>query len=695
MRKRIQLIRTIFIILLFVGTLTYFGSNFKPSEGTSEEMVANDEFDNTISEPSGKSLEMLGQYDENLGMPHSMYIEGDNLYISGGDLGIAKISISDPVHPNILGNYRNESQHYGGLEFCVQDNIAYFADFYFLRVVDVTDINNAVELTRISDDGLLTNVKAYDDLLIVNDFYGFIRFYNISDPANLILINSLNLTHLDYRPHDYDYIDDTLYILGNQNDNSSLVIYDVTDFNSPVYVGNYTTPYESSGLKLVVDGSIAYIMNQKDLEVVNITIPTAPSLILNQTLTNNYNNLQDLMLIDDTLYILNYTTLVTFDVSNSSEITIVDIDFGQTYYRDFVFKDDYLYLSNPIFYRLEIYEILIQTNPQRSSTFYFGGFSNEICVENEIAYVANDRNGTLILDVSDATNPRLIGSYFDGDRFDIVEVSGSILYALSYQKCLKLIDISDPSNPILLSEYQSDTVTASYFNLEIVKDKVIIAQGFGGLEIIDVSDSSNPKLLGAYTDQYIYDIELMNDYIIANSFNGINDFIIFKAKDPTNIQLVSSLNLEEFWVSEITVEGNRAYLLCNNLGSGENIQIVSITDPKNPKVIESTRIDIGSIITMEARGDFLYLGSNEGLIVLRNSFDRLTYVGRSAVSNIYGVGITIDDGYIFMASGYEGLTIFKAFPSVSITTIIIISVVVVVVVIFAVLITIIIKQKRR
>ena len=681
--------------MLFVGTLSSLGSSFKMEVGENKGYSAVIAYDNTISEPSGKSLELLGQYDGNIGSPHSMFIEGDFLYITGPSAGLVKMDISDSIRPNILGIHKNENEFYGH-EFCVQDNIAYFADVYYLRIADITDINNVVELDRISDSSLCTNVKAYGNLLIVNYYRGFIRFYDITDPANMVLHYSLNLTHLDFNPNDFDYVNDTLYILGSQDLNSTLVIYDVTTITSPIYVGNYTTPYESRGGKVIVEGSILYIMNDYEFQVLNISTPTSPSLIYSLTLSQKYNFLRGIILADETIYILNYSTLITFDVSNSSEISMVDNDAEHPYFRNFAFKDDYLYMINPNYNELIIYDTLTPNNPQKTTTFYFGGYSHDVCVDNKIAYVANRLNGTQILDVSVPENPRLIGTYSDGDSIDFVQVSGSILYASSYRKCLKLIDISNPSNPILLSEYQSLASNAEYSEIKVVKNKVFLGQGFPGLEIIDVTDSLNPTLLGSYTDDPIWGIEIMNNFVLADTAGAIGDLLILDADDPTDIQLISYLDLEEENVYEFALEGNIAYLLCSDLFSIDSILVVDVANPDNPKVQSSTKIDFGIIRNIEVSGDYLYLASlHEGLIVLKNTLLGLSYVGQSTDVNIYGLNLVIEKGYVYMASGWEGLTIFKAFTSMKITTIIIIPVVIVAVLVIFVLTFRIIRKRRR
>ncbi len=693
MCKRTQFLHTIFIIILFVGTLSSFGFSYLPSVGKSEGYLAKAEYDNTISEPSGKSLELLGQYDENIGTPYSTYIEGDFLYTTGPNLGLVKMDISDATQPNILGIHRNESDYYFGYEFCVKDNIAYFADINYLRVVDITDINNVVELARITDfDSQCTNVKAYGNTLIVSDYVGFIRFYDITNPANMVLQNSLNLTQREFRPQDYDYVNDTLYIIGeNYDDNSTLVIYDVSNINSPVYLGNYSTPYESRGEKVIIDESIAYVLNEYDFQVLNITTPALPTLIYSANLTQDYHYLLDMILVDEIMYLLNKSTLITLDVSNSSEISILDIDSEYLYLFDFVLKDNHLYITNPYYQEIIIYETLIPSNPQKVSTFSFGGYCNEVCVKNKIAYIANRTNGTRILDVSDAKNPRLIGSYFDGDSIDFVQVSGQILYATSYENCLKLIDVSDPSNPILLSEYRSENNYANYIEAKVSKNKVYLGHGNAGLEIIDVTDSSNPTLLGSYIGDTILNIKLKNNFLLI----GMIDLRILDVSDPTHIQLVSSLSFEDDFVTDIALEGDRAYLLSSYWGI-ERIRVVNIADPNRPKNIGSTRIDFRNINNIEVSGDYLYLASiQEGLIVLKNTFDRLSYVGQSSDENNYGLDLVVEKGFVYMASGWDGLTIFKAFTSVRLALVIIIPVVIVVVVIVFVLVFRVVKTRRR
>jgi len=534
--KRTQLLQTIFIIILFVATFSTFDSSYIPSEGS----LSKAEYNTTISESSGENLELLGQYDENIGRPRTMFIEENFLYIKSQSAGLIKMDVSDSTRPNILGINKLATNWYGN-QFCIQDSILYLNDGFYIKVVYYCN-----------------DVKVYGNLLITNWESGFICSYDISDPTNIVLLNLLNLTHLDYRLDDFDYFNDTLYIISNQESNSTLVIYDVSNFSNPVYLGNYTSPYDTNSEKIIVDESNAYVINDHELLVYNITNLTTPTLLDSITLTQGYEDLCELKLVEDSLYIASRSTIITLDVSNNTDI-----------------QNNYAFIINSEYSELIIYDITVPNNPQKVNTYYFGGYSHSVCVDKKIAYVANGYNGTQIIDISDPKKPK--------DCIDNVQVVGSILYASSIYNCLKLIDISDPSNPILLSEYRSKTSHTNYANIKIAKNKVFLIHGYNGLEIVDVSDSTKPTFLGNYTDSFIMDIEIMNNYVIAEAYEKEPTIIILDVSNPTNIQKISTLDYDGHYVKEISVAGNRAYLLSNEEDMSMSISIVNIGNPKNPK----------------------------------------------------------------------------------------------------------------
>ncbi|MHA1188211.1 MAG: hypothetical protein ACTSSK_15330 [Candidatus Heimdallarchaeota archaeon] len=189
MGKRTQLLQTIFIIILFVATFSTFDSSYIPSEGS----LSKAEYNTTISESSGENLELLGQYDENIGRPRTMFIEENFLYIKSQSAGLIKMDVSDSTRPNILGINKLATNWYGN-QFCIQDSILYLNDGFYIKVVNITDFNNLVELVEIESINndyfyYCNDVKVYGNLLITNWESGFICSYDISDPTNIVLLN--------------------------------------------------------------------------------------------------------------------------------------------------------------------------------------------------------------------------------------------------------------------------------------------------------------------------------------------------------------------------------------------------------------------------------------------------------------------------------------------------------------------------
>ena len=676
--------------MLIVGTVisTSYDFELKESEGNLTKAVITE----TISESSGKKLELLGQYDENIGKPSSMYIEGDFLYTTSASAGLVKINISDPIEPKIVGINRNESERYSS-GFCIKNNIGYFPCFNYIRVVNVTDINNVVELDRIPEIYYRTKAKAYGNLLIVNNDHNYIKIFDITDPVNMILLNTLDFTHLDFAAVNFDYEDDNLYLAGLNDNNSTLVIYNLADINNPVYLGNYTAQYKSLGMKVIVEDSIAYIMNEYDLQVISLLNLTAPSLI--KTITFSLENsveLDDMILADETIYIIKDLELFVYDVSNSANIFVIDKKIEFQNLQELAIQENYLYITSPYTFEIIIYDTSTPSSLIRASTFSFGGYSYDVCVEKKIAYVANSGGGIQILDVSEAKKPKIIGSYYDGDIITLVKKSGAILFSITQYKCMKMIDVSNPRSPILLGQYQFEMLH-NIFDFKISENRVFLIDPHEGLEIIDVSDKSNPKLLGSqYQKRYMSCLDVKNDFVITNYPEG---FQILDVSNPSDIQIISKSEIGGGTiVDKIFIEGNRIYLFSfDHEYSGYIIYVVNIDNIKKPKLISLTYFDF-TISDIKVNGDYLYLLATGKLIVLRNNFGRLSYVGQSTETEINEVNLAIDKGFVYIASGYDGLKIFKAFSSMKITTIIIISSAFTAVLIISVIIFLILRKKR-
>ena len=137
-------------------------------------------------------------------------------------------------------------------------------------------------------------------------------------------------------------------------------------------------------------------------------------------------------------------------------------------------------------------------------------------VENDLVYLAYDRGGFRIIDVSDVFNPFEVSQHVNpdldlvaGKAYNNVEVRNGIAY-LPVDYCgLDVVDVSTPSAPVSIGWYNPWGCT--FFNwigaeghtneLEFLNDSILLMTGgHHDVMAINVSDPTNPQLVGGFGD---------------------------------------------------------------------------------------------------------------------------------------------------------------------------------------------------
>lgn len=128
---------------------------------------------------------------------HTLYIEGNRLYIYGSDQdngGATVLSLANPWKPSRIGAYTGRYVH----DAYVRNNIAYLSEIYdgFMEMVDMTNPNNPVVL------GLVTTPDAFTHNTWLNDAgnvvfttdevdEAWIAAYDITNPSNITEIDRI------------------------------------------------------------------------------------------------------------------------------------------------------------------------------------------------------------------------------------------------------------------------------------------------------------------------------------------------------------------------------------------------------------------------------------------------------------------------------------------------------------------------
>ena len=71
------------------------------------------------------------------------------------------------------------------------------------------------------------------------------------------------------------------------------------------------------------------------------------------------------------------------------------------------------------------------------------------------AYVADDSNGLVIVDVTNPASPTLKGNYYTAGYSMGVAVAGNYAYVADYSNGLVIVDVSNPAAPTLKGSYNT------------------------------------------------------------------------------------------------------------------------------------------------------------------------------------------------------------------------------------------------
>jgi hypothetical protein len=332
-------------------------------------------------------------------------------------------------------------------------------------------------------------------------------------------------------------------------------------------------------------------------------------------------------LAEGTLNQINYSVLQTLDVAdphNPIPLGSLIIPLGSVYNTysgiDLDMRNAVVYIAfNDALYALKTVDVSDPQNPCYIANL--SGNAMDVCLVDNLAYVASGYSGLRILDATDPHSLVQLGSLDTPGTCKCVTVSGNTAYVGNYNLQgippqniggFQLIDISDPQNPVLLGSLDLPhypqsiavsgnlamvaDVTGLYFidtfypefpialsvyypisaSAVCVADGVAYVVGGDDLESINFSDPQNPFLISAYhTAGNIYDARIVGDIAYLAGSDGLQCVDI---SQPQNTALVASL--DTLYAQSIVFEGDLAYVA----GWGE-LEIVDVSTPQNPVIV--------------------------------------------------------------------------------------------------------------
>ncbi|MFA6307276.1 MAG: hypothetical protein WCS88_01190 [Patescibacteria group bacterium] len=240
---------------------------------------------------------------------------------------------------------------------------------------------------------------------------------------------------------------------------------------------------------------------------------------------------------------------------------------------------------------------------------------NDVLEKDGIAYLITENNPSgdelYILDVSDPYNVFKISSLDIGSSVNSIRVSGDYAYLATGDNVaeLQIININNLSSPYIFNSYDLPSNDDS-LDLAISGTEAYIVQGadFYSLSILDPSniqllDSLN---IAAELDQLFFS----DSYVYLATLDSSAEFQIVNVTNPADLNIIGIYDLPgSLKGTDVFVRGNKGYISTQNNGGGPEFFVLDVNEPANPNFLGSYEVN-ETVHSFSLVGPYALLGTN-------------------------------------------------------------------------------------
>ncbi|HMB70727.1 MAG TPA: FlgD immunoglobulin-like domain containing protein [bacterium] len=241
--------------------------------------------------------------------------------------------------------------------------------------------------------------------------------------------------------------------------------------------------------------------------------------------------------------------------------------------------------------------------------------ANDVMVEGDLAYTADESSGLKVFDISDPRAPVLIGSLAGSSPAEDIAKAGNLAYLALQDAGLQIVDVSDPTTPFIVSTLDTPGIA---LGIAVSGSLAYVSDDDAGLHVVDVSDPALPAILGtvdtpglakavavsgnlAYVGDYTFGLQVIDvsspaspaivgtvdtpggavDVAVQGAYAylpGLTGLLIVDISVPT-APAIAGTALTGLKVDGVAVAGNRAYL------AGDQLQVVDVSNPSSPVLL--------------------------------------------------------------------------------------------------------------
>ncbi len=268
----------------------------------------------------------------------------------------------------------------------------------------------------------------------------------------------------------------------------------------------------------------------------------------------------------------------------------------------------------------------------------------DVVVTNGYAYVADGAYGLKILDMDNPADPDLVGTYATAGSARGVTVVDDYAFVSDLEKGLFIVDVSDPANPQLAA-----SLATSAMKVDVQGNYAYVAAYTNGLKIASISDPENPSWVGQFIT---IGLEVFEVKVSGNTaYVGVDGAVArINVSNPASPQLVNN-----------HINGN----------DGKGIALVgdNVITALNPFGVVAFNDSLGGIGEYLTPGDVEDVAYYDGLIYVAdglkglrilNALDLADIKFYSGYQNVAAYGVTVANGYAYVAGKAGGLQIFRS-----------------------------------
>ncbi len=528
------------------------------------------------------------------GPVYDVDVAGDLAYAAIGRR-LVILDIADPTNPVEIGSLYIKSG-VSGVRVSGDYVFLSAARPYRFTVVDVSDPANPTLVWAGQGDLFSIDVLLYGTLAYTRGRTGDVDVFDISDPPSTVHLGQPISSFVEVMT----IAGDRLYV-GTGN-TSELRIYDLSgDPSNPVLLGSVASDDGWSSTGLAVEGDYAAwtVRNNNathTLYIVDVSNAASPTVLSYQS---------------------------DFDGVFGHKFADVDLVGGYAYVADAAFDAPRFWSTTR---GLVVYDVATDpTNPTIVSTFKTHGDVRSVRVIGDRAYLFDQGEGLIILDVSDPANPVRLGNYHSPSTLREMTKVGDLLYVTDAWNGFTVLDIGDAAHPEVVSVYLAEhfnDLGVNAWGITVQDDLAYLGAGHLGLEVVEVSDPANPTFLGTFRIPSPEDprstfagISLSGD-VAHVGFNerpfcfgsGIDWFLNLDVSDPQGITELGRVQVGCAG-APLTIELNDQSIAF--IGRERDQVIVDTSDAANPILILDGS-EIGDAIDVALAGNLLYAASEDG-----------------------------------------------------------------------------------